>query len=84
MMNERSLYERQPEAPCHARAAGRVTLVGAGANQRVSTGRLDTIAGLAAAGDFKPPCLVIIGEVTALHASLHWFAGADAACAAIG
>jgi uroporphyrin-III C-methyltransferase len=47
--------------------------------QRVATGTLATIAARVAARDFKSPCLIIVGEVTALHEKLRWFAEARGA-----
>lgn len=42
--------------------------------QRVVTGTLSTIANLVAAMGCKSPCLIIVGEVVALHQTLQWFA----------
>lgn len=41
--------------------------------QRVVTGTLATISDLVAAVGCKSPCLIIVGEVVALHATLKWF-----------
>jgi uroporphyrin-III C-methyltransferase/precorrin-2 dehydrogenase/sirohydrochlorin ferrochelatase len=42
-------------------------------NQRVVTGTLDTLPGLAATAQLKPPTLIIVGEVVKLHDKLNWF-----------
>ena len=42
-------------------------------NQRVVTGTLDTLPGLAASAQLKPPTLIIVGEVVKLHDKLNWF-----------
>jgi uroporphyrin-III C-methyltransferase len=49
---------------------------GTTAQQRVATGTLATIPDLVAAMGLKSPCLIIVGEVTALHRKLNWFSGA--------
>jgi uroporphyrin-III C-methyltransferase / precorrin-2 dehydrogenase / sirohydrochlorin ferrochelatase len=41
--------------------------------QRVITGTLTTIAGIAAQADIQPPALTIIGEVVRLREQLDWF-----------
>jgi uroporphyrin-III C-methyltransferase len=46
---------------------------GTTSRQRVVTGTLTTIAGLVSAHGLKSPCLIIVGEVVALHESLQWF-----------
>lgn len=64
----------------HGRAAGIPVAViehGTTSAQRVVTGTLATIADLVAAMGCKSPCLIIVGEVVALHETLQWF-GADA------
>lgn len=45
-------------------------------NQRVVTGTLATLPGLAVAAGLKPPTLIIVGEVVKLHDKLSWFKGA--------
>ena len=42
-------------------------------SQRVAIGRLDELALTAHAHDIRSPALLIVGEVAALAASLHWF-----------
>jgi len=42
-------------------------------NQKVVTGTLDTLPGLAAGAQLKPPTLIIVGEVVRLHDKLNWF-----------
>lgn len=42
-------------------------------NQRVVSGTLETLPGLVAAANMKPPCLTIIGEVVKLRDKLAWF-----------
>jgi len=42
-------------------------------NQRVLIGTLDTLPGLAASAELKPPTLIIVGEVVRLHEKLNWF-----------
>ena len=41
--------------------------------QRVVTGMLSTIPNLALHSGLKPPCLIVIGSVVALHNRLSWF-----------
>jgi len=41
--------------------------------QRVLTGRLQDLAGLARAHDIRAPALLIVGSVAALANQLHWF-----------
>lgn len=48
---------------------------GTSTKQRVVTGTLETLADLAVAMDLKSPCLIIVGEVVALHEKLQWFRG---------
>ena len=43
--------------------------------QRVACGSLNTIADVVATRGFSSPCLIIVGEVTSLHSTLHWFHG---------
>jgi uroporphyrin-III C-methyltransferase/precorrin-2 dehydrogenase/sirohydrochlorin ferrochelatase len=60
----------------HGAAASRpVAIVAQGttANQRVLTATLATIRDVASAADLKPPALLVVGEVVALHATLNWF-----------
>ena len=42
-------------------------------DQRVLEGTLETLPGIVAAADVKPPTLVIVGEVVRLRESLQWF-----------
>lgn len=42
-------------------------------NQRVITGTLESLPGIVAGQDVKPPTLVIIGTVVTLHDKLDWF-----------
>jgi uroporphyrin-III C-methyltransferase/precorrin-2 dehydrogenase/sirohydrochlorin ferrochelatase len=51
---------------------------GTTAEQRVVTGTLATITGLARAEGLRPPTLVIVGEVVKLQARLAWFQPGDA------
>jgi len=46
---------------------------GTTANQRVITGTLESLPGIVAGQDIKPPTLVIIGTVVTLHDKLDWF-----------
>lgn len=46
--------------------------------QRVVTGTLETLAGLAAQARIKPPTLIIVGEVVKLRDKLAWFDPTDA------
>ncbi|WP_420477261.1 uroporphyrinogen-III C-methyltransferase [Noviherbaspirillum sp. ST9] len=46
---------------------------GTTAQQRVVTGTLTAMPDLVAALGLQSPCLIIIGEVTALHRKLQWF-----------
>ncbi|WP_442499014.1 siroheme synthase CysG [Methylobacter sp. sgz302048] len=46
---------------------------GTTANQRVITGTLESLPGLVAGQDIKPPTLIIIGTVVTLHDKLDWF-----------
>jgi uroporphyrin-III C-methyltransferase/precorrin-2 dehydrogenase/sirohydrochlorin ferrochelatase len=41
--------------------------------QRVLTGSLATLPGLAASAHLSPPTLIIVGEVVKLHQKLAWF-----------
>ena len=45
-------------------------------DQRVTLARLDELGDLAARGDVRSPALLIVGEVAALAARLHWFGAA--------
>lgn len=63
------------ELVAHGRAAATPAAVieqGTTCNQRVIVGTLATIAALAAAEGCKSPCLIIVGEVVALHEKLRW------------
>ncbi len=52
---------------------------GTTANQRVLTGTLSTMPDLVANAGFKPPTLIIVGNVVKLHEKLAWFhTGAEA------
>ena len=42
-------------------------------NQRVLTGTLKTLPALAAAAQFAPPTLIIVGSVVSLRSKLSWF-----------
>jgi uroporphyrin-III C-methyltransferase/precorrin-2 dehydrogenase/sirohydrochlorin ferrochelatase len=53
------------------------------ADQRVVTGTLATLPDLAKARAVKPPALLIIGEVVALHERLNWFDPAGSAAPSI-
>lgn len=46
---------------------------GTTSNQRVITGTLESLPGIVAGQDIKPPTLVIIGTVVMLHDKLEWF-----------
>ncbi|WP_088708335.1 uroporphyrinogen-III C-methyltransferase [Noviherbaspirillum denitrificans] len=48
---------------------------GTTAQQRVATGTLAAMPDLVAALGLQSPCLIIVGEVTALHRKLQWFTG---------
>jgi uroporphyrin-III C-methyltransferase / precorrin-2 dehydrogenase / sirohydrochlorin ferrochelatase len=50
--------------------------------QRVLLGQLDGIAALAAAQAVASPALLVVGEVAALGATLHWFGAAPISSAA--
>ncbi len=41
--------------------------------QKIVTGSLETLPGLAAAAQLTPPTLIIVGEVVRLHQKLAWF-----------
>jgi uroporphyrin-III C-methyltransferase/precorrin-2 dehydrogenase/sirohydrochlorin ferrochelatase len=43
------------------------------ADQRVTLATLETLEDVASRGGIRSPALLIVGEVTALAASLHWF-----------
>lgn len=45
-------------------------------HQRVASGTLDTIVERVEAQGFKSPCLIVVGEVAALHEKLQWFESA--------
>ena len=46
---------------------------GTTAHQRVITGTLATLPGLADDAKLRPPTLIIVGDVVRLHATLSWF-----------
>ncbi|RZI43794.1 uroporphyrinogen-III C-methyltransferase [Herbaspirillum sp. HC18] len=48
---------------------------GTTAQQRVATGTLAAMPDLVTALGLQSPCLIIVGEVTALHRKLKWFSG---------
>lgn len=50
-------------------------------SQRVLTGTLQTLPGLASSAQLRPPTLIIIGEVVRLRERLAWFDPQDAAAA---
>jgi uroporphyrin-III C-methyltransferase/precorrin-2 dehydrogenase/sirohydrochlorin ferrochelatase len=63
----------------HGRAASTPVAVvenGSRQDQRVTLARLDELGDLAARGDVRSPALLIVGEVAALAARLHWFGAA--------
>jgi uroporphyrinogen III methyltransferase/synthase len=62
-----TIHGRSPQTP--------VALVrwASTARQVTLTGTLADIAGQAAAADFQPPAVIIIGEVVGLRARLRWF-----------
>lgn len=49
---------------------------GTTSNQRIFTGTLETLPGLACTLGLKSPCLIIIGHVVTLHKRLQWHARA--------
>ena len=62
----------------HGRAAGTPVAVvenGSRPDQRVTLARLDELRDLAARGEVRSPALLVVGEVAALAARLHWFGG---------
>jgi len=64
------------ELTAHGRAASTPVAVvenGSRQDQRVTLARLDELGDLAARGDVRSPALLIVGEVAALAARLHWF-----------
>ncbi len=46
-------------------------------HQRVVTGTLETLPGLAVEAQLKPPTLIIVGKVVSLHHKLRWFVSED-------
>jgi len=63
----------------HGRAASTPVAVvenGSRQDQRVTLARLDELGDLAARGDVRSPALLVVGEVAALAARLHWFGAA--------
>jgi uroporphyrin-III C-methyltransferase len=71
-----ALPEISRQLIAHGRAADIPVAVveqGTTSRQRVVTGTLTTIASLVSAHGLKSPCLIIVGEVVALHESLQWF-----------
>jgi uroporphyrin-III C-methyltransferase/precorrin-2 dehydrogenase/sirohydrochlorin ferrochelatase len=67
------------ELTAHGRAASTPVAVvenGSRQDQRVTLARLGELGDLAARGDVRSPALLIIGEVAALAARLHWFGAA--------
>ncbi|TVP79981.1 siroheme synthase CysG [Thioalkalivibrio sp.] len=64
------------ELKAHGRAASTPAALveqGTTQNQRVLVGTLDTLPELVKEHDVKPPTLIIVGEVVALHERLKWF-----------
>ena len=60
----------------HGAAASRPVAIvahGTTANQRVLTATLATVRDIASAAQLKPPALLVVGEVVALHSTLDWF-----------
>jgi uroporphyrin-III C-methyltransferase/precorrin-2 dehydrogenase/sirohydrochlorin ferrochelatase len=47
--------------------------------QKIITGTLETLPGLVQAQGLKSPCLIIVGQVVALHNKLQWFGRSRAA-----
>jgi uroporphyrin-III C-methyltransferase/precorrin-2 dehydrogenase/sirohydrochlorin ferrochelatase len=41
--------------------------------QRVVTGTLDSLPGIAARSNLQSPCMIIVGDVVGLHEKLGWF-----------
>ena len=67
--------------PCATPAA--IVQQGTTRSQRVVTGTLETLPGLASSAQLRPPTLIIVGEVVRLRERLAWFdPEADAAAAA--
>ncbi len=67
------------ELNAHGRGAGTPVAVvenGSRPQQRVTLARLDELGDLAARGGVRSPALLIVGEVAALAARLHWFGAA--------
>lgn len=54
---------------------------GTTSDQKVFTGTLETLPDLVRTLALKSPCLIIVGQVVALHKRLQWFAGSRALCA---
>lgn len=50
---------------------------GTTSKQRVLTGTLDSLPGIAASAELKPPTLIIVGSVVSLHHKLQWFKPQD-------
>jgi uroporphyrin-III C-methyltransferase/precorrin-2 dehydrogenase/sirohydrochlorin ferrochelatase len=67
------------ELTAHGRGSSTPVAVvenGSRPDQRVTLARLDELGDLAARGDVRSPALLIVGEVAALAARLHWFGAA--------
>lgn len=72
-----ALTEITRQLIAHGRAADTPAAVierGTTRRQRVASGTLDTITDRVTAQEFKSPCLIVVGEVAALHEKLQWFA----------
>ncbi|MDP2367127.1 uroporphyrinogen-III C-methyltransferase [Rhodoferax sp.] len=71
-----ALPEISRQLVAHGQSADMPTAVierGTTAEQRVVVGTLDTISELVKEQGLKSPCLIIVGEVVSLRASLNWF-----------
>ena len=71
-----ALTEITRQLIAHGRAADTPAAVverGTTSRQRVASGTLDTITERVEALEFKSPCLIVVGEVAALHEKLQWF-----------
>ena len=87
-MGTASLPIIQRELVAHGRPADTPAALvqqGTTPHQRVAVGTLESLHQIATDAQFEPPCLIIVGDVVKLYASLRWYrTGADAVDASTG
>ncbi|MEM9602218.1 MAG: siroheme synthase CysG [Pseudomonadota bacterium] len=87
-MGTASLPIIQRELVAHGRSADTPAALiqqGTTPHQRVAVGTLDSLHQVATDAGFEPPCLIVVGDVVKLYATLRWYrTGADAVDASTG